>query len=286
MFMKKIIITIMSICISVFFFITARAYVLTGPHILELSTRKIGTPKRLSVKQKLIFYRQNNNNHLDADQVEFNETLSYMFPHNFRSDVVSETTQKIHVVSSDQSVTVIGGKIVPLSESGFTCYKDLLLYRDRDLLQQRLIDIGVDVAISSLGRFNGKIAYVIGAKYPDESVSQVWLDKDTFRPFRWLIKNKENGNNKEAMEFRYLNWQKVKRSWYPMLIEFYQEGDLSRRIEVNSIQVNPVFNEALFDIAFIKSIYPSVVADTSDQHDSDEVNEVQKTIEDFTKIFE
>jgi hypothetical protein len=105
----------------------------------------------------------------------------------FRSDILSENTQKIHVVSKGRELTIIDGKIADDFQSVFDIYKDLILYRSRILLQKRLDMLGVDGSISSLGRFRGKIAYIVGAQYPDESASQVWLNKDTFRPIRWIM---------------------------------------------------------------------------------------------------
>ena len=40
--------------ISVFFIVQSNAYVLTGPHILELMTTKMGSPAGLYVEQKNI----------------------------------------------------------------------------------------------------------------------------------------------------------------------------------------------------------------------------------------
>ncbi len=73
----------------------ANCYVLQGPHLLDLMIKKYGDAKRLLVSQSLIFY--DNTNQMGA--VKINETLSYVFPEEFRSDILSENTQKIHVVS-------------------------------------------------------------------------------------------------------------------------------------------------------------------------------------------
>ena len=62
------------------------AYVLSGPHILELMTTKYSKAKRLLVSQKMILY----NNDPQQRTVELKETLRYVFPDVFRSDIRSE----------------------------------------------------------------------------------------------------------------------------------------------------------------------------------------------------
>jgi hypothetical protein len=125
----------------------------------------------------------------------------------------------------------------------------------------------------------------VGVEYPDESAPQVWIDKDTFRPVRWLIECKRPELEKDSLEVRYLDWQKINRIWYPMLIEFYQNNSLVREIYVVNIEVNPIFSGNLFDINRLKSIYPPIASVMTDQQKTNDLNDVQKTIEDFTKIF-
>lgn len=306
--MKKSILIFLILVAFTCFYSHSDAYVLQGPHLLELMTKKLGGAKRLLVLQKLILY----NNSPQSGAVKLSETLRYTFPEEFRSDICSENTQRIYIVSSDVTLTVIDGEVVssppalpeqerdkpdnqnPLWRAGsetqferwFDRYKDILLYRCRMLLQKRLSLLGVDISVSSLGRFQGKIAYVLGAQYPDESVPQVWIDKDTFLPFRWIIDGKAGESYKDFLEVRYLEWQRVGKTWYPMRIEFYQNNILMREINVDKIKVNPSFSENLFDIDHLKSIYPPAAPILPDRHESDGLGEVRKTIEDFKKIYE
>ncbi len=281
-YLKKTLVVFISLAVFVFFYSSANAYVLQGPHILELMISKLGRGKRLLVDQRLVLY--------DTDQkkeaVELSETVRYIFSQAFRSDILSENVQRIHVISKDAALTVIDGKVAADHETRFDHYKDILLLRSRILIQERLSSLGVDVSVSSLGRFQGKTAYVLGADYPDESVPQVWIDKDTFRPFRWLIIGRDAENRKDSLEVRYLGWRNVGNTWYPMHIEFYQNNVLVREINVYDIKVNVSFPEYLFDIEHIKSIYPLDAPVQQEQNESEGLNKVQKTIEEFKKIFE
>jgi outer membrane lipoprotein-sorting protein len=253
------------------------AYVLPGPYLLKLMTQNLGIATRLLVTQKLILHDDNPEKRAD----ELSETLTFMFPKTFRSDIVSENIQRIRILSDSRVFTVIDGKISDEPENSYDHYKDLILFRSREILQERLSNLGVNVKVTSLGRFQGKPAYVLGAQYPDETSSQVWLDKKTFLPFRWIM----TSNPTQNLEVLYLDWKKLNQIWYPMRIEFFSNGNLVREIHVQDIKVNPPFRADIFDIQQLKSRYPQDAPIEPKNDDKEELDEVQKTIEEFKKIY-
>jgi len=277
----KLYIFLLAFAITGFFYLSANAYVLQGPHILELMTGKYGKAKTLLVSQRQILY----NNSPETKTFELDETLKYVFPEEFRSDIRSENIQKSHIISRGQSLTVIDGKITATSESMFDYYKDIILYSSRVLLQQQLYILGIDVSIASLGRFRDKTAYVLGAQYPDESVSQLWLNKDTFRPFRLILSKKSDTDHKNSMEIKYDKWKPVENFWYPMHIEYYQNNILVREIIVDDIKVNLDFSKDLFDIKQLQSIHLPASRDILEQPEPEGLSETDKTIEKFKKIY-
>jgi outer membrane lipoprotein-sorting protein len=271
--------------LAIFFFlatlgfqqVSLHAYVLPGPYLLKLMTQNLGIANRLLVTQKLVLHDDNPN--MSAD--ELSETLKFKFPKTFRSDIVSENIQRIRILSDRSVFTVIDGKISDEPENSYDHYKDLILFRSREILQERLSNLGVDVKVTSFGRFQGRPAYVLGAQYPDETLPQVWLDKKTFLPFRWII----TGNATQNLEVLYLDWKKLNRTWYPMRIEFFSNGNLVREIHVQDIKVNPSFQADLFDIQQLKSLYPQDAPAEPKNGDKEELDEVQKTIDEFKNIY-
>jgi outer membrane lipoprotein-sorting protein len=269
--------------LAIFFFlatlgfqqVSLHAYVLPGPYLLKLMTQNLGIANRLLVTQKLVLHDDNPN--MSAD--ELSETLKFKFPKTFRSDIVSENIQRIRILSDRSVFTVVDGKISDEPENSYDHYKDLILFRSREILQERLSNLGVDVKVTSFGRFQGRPAYVLGAQYPDETLPQVWLDKKTFLPFRWII----TGNATQNLEVLYLDWKKLNRTWYPMRIEFFSNGNLVREIHVQDIKVNPSFQADLFDIQQLKSLYPQDAPAEPKNGDKEELDEVQKTIDEFKK---
>lgn len=228
----------------------AMGYTLKGPQILELMVRALSSAKTLRVVQQVSIDDPSVADH----PLELKETLSYSLPARFRSDAVFDNSSRLHVDVSDQSLTIVDGHQTSDRESPFDRYKDLLLIRSRNLLHEKLLSYGVDVEKTSLGRFGEHIVYVIGAQYPDESVSQLMVDKESFLPLRWI--NILSADPEDCLEFVYSEWQKKDDVWYPMQIESYHNHHLIRRMHVSDIKVNTVLPPGLFDIAKLKSAYP------------------------------
>ena len=297
------------------------AYVLQGPHILDLMIENLGKAKSLFVSHKIIFYRagfvdgseqlppgdeskqsfeavdspgglQQSRDHYADETAEMPETmelegsLRYIFSQAFRSDARSDDSERIFIFSDGKSLTLIDGNSVPGAVNRFDLYKDLLFYHSREELVERLFQLGVDVSISSLGRFEEKIAFVIGAKYPDESVSQVWFDQETFLPLRWIIKGVDAAVETDTLEIRYLIWWKIGKTSYPSRIEFYQDGNLVRVNQAINFEENAVFSKELFDIDHLKTVFPRAPAQPIVPGEPEEPSEVEKTIEEFRRIFE
>ena len=220
------------------------------------------------------------------ETMELEGSLRYIFSQAFRSDARSNDSERIFIFSDGKTLTLIDGNSVPGATNRFDLYKDLLFYHSREELVERLFQLGVDVSISSLGRFEEKIAFVIGAEYPDESVSQVWIDQDTFLPLRWIIKGVDPAGESDTMEIRYLIWWKTGKIRYPSRIEFYQDGNLVRVNQAINFEENATFSEELFDIDYLKTVFPRSPAQPIVPGEPEEPSEVEKTIEEFRRIFE
>ncbi len=290
------------------------AYVLEGPHILELMVERLGSAESLFVSQKLIFHRvateareaaaapdvldsmedaRNTevmppipaNEPPPGQSLELDESLRYVFGEAFRSEASSPGSERIYVFSAGRTLTVIDGYIVDDAENRFELYKDVLLYRSREALSERLVQLGVDVSVSSLGRFEGKIAFVVGADYPDESVPQLWVDKETLLPMRWIIQPVD-GSGTGALEVHYLNWWKIGQTRYPSRIEFYQDGELVRECRSINFEEDAQFSAELFDIDYLQTVYLRQPPQAEDDQLSEQSSEVQKAIKEFQNLFD
>ncbi len=255
------------------------AYILRGPHLLTLMTQQYGKPKSIMVVQKVLFYETASGEVI----VEADETLRYRFPGIFRSDSISQHASRIHLVSGGKTLTVVDQKIVANDETLFDLYKDILLYRSRESLGQRLAAAGIDTALTCLGRFEGRTAVVLGSEKPGEHVSQVWVDKETFQPLRWVLVEGTEDAPGMTTEIRYNDWRQVNKTWYPMHIAIYKDGGMVREIKVETMRVNPSFPKGMLDVEGLKLKYFQSMPERSDTSVEGELSEIEKTINEFRK---
>ena len=317
--LKQTLIVSCSIVVMFFHVSPMHAYVLQGRHVLDLIIENLGPAKSLFVSERLVFYRmaaavdeqdsaivnetlpaantagddtpaaqqlETNQEALAVETLELEGSLRYVFSRAYRSDARSPNSERIHIAAGGRTLTIIDGNIVPDNANRFDLYKDILLYRSRESLAERLLQLGVDVSISSIGRFEEKTAFVLGANYPDETVNQLWIDKDTLLPLRLIIKGAYGAENSDTVEMRYLIWWKIGETQYPSRIEFYQDDNLVRVSQAKNFEENATFSEELFDIENLKMNYPRAPLQPIAPAAAEEPSEVQKTIEDFKRIFE
>lgn len=269
------------------------AYVIEGSHLLDLMVRNLGSAKTLLVSQKVCIFETGNETDIsqsegrESGSAEYEEIVQYGIPEHFRSDIETDQGVKIHIFSVNRYLTIINDKVLSKNEPLLTRYKDVLLIRDRALLENHISILGIDTSISSLGRHNGKIYYVIGAKYPDESLPQLWLDQKDFKPSRFIFPDTDNPDNTDYIEIIYLDWKRFNKTWHPERIEIYQGGTILQTIELQSIDVDPVLKEDIFDIDKAELLYKKNAAQESKTEETlDDLHNVRQSIEEFRKRFE
>jgi len=247
--MKRCIQSVVCTFIFLGLVVTAGAYVLPAKQVLDFMVEQFGSNQTLVVFQKTVVYDPD----IEGGMEELDETLYYMYPDRFRSEVSGPELEKIQVLNEEGALVVIDGKIFGETESLFDHFKDLLLYSRIDLLVDKVFQLGVNVDIVSLGRFRDKIVYVVGAKYPDESVSQVWIDKKNFRPVRFIL---NGGKETPIREIEYSEYRELdKTKVYPGRISFYEDGNLVRMYVLERFEINPEISDQMFDVGYLKGIY-------------------------------
>jgi len=259
----------------------AWAYVLEGPHILELTAKAMGPIAALKVEQKLLIYPQ------DPKKVPtvYDETAIYVMPERFRSDISSERIQRTHLVFADSAITLIDGRTA-LGPDPFDLYQRLLRSRSRTRLMQVLNRLGVETAISSLGRLDDTVVFVIGAHYPDETASQLAVDKETFLPLRLVLVDRHAEAPNRRLEIYYREWHKIQSGWFPLQVTFYQDDRLVREIRVADLHLNPSIPAEMMDPEALKASVAAHAADTPQTQNQQAVETVQKAVQDFQKKFE
>jgi len=262
-------------------FLPAHAYVLDAAQILDRTVKAIGSSGAAIVHQSLVLHAAAG----EGEAPQVSETIRYLFPGRFRSDIQTDTVHRIQVWSYGDRVTVINDQIPAEGEEWFDRYKDLMLYQSVASMEALLQEAGVNTSVSSFGRFEGRLAYVIGAQYPDDSVPQLWIDKETFVPFRWILSGRDPDLIRNLREIRYQGWHKSGGTWYPLRIAFLADDILVREIQIDRVQPQPTLPEEQFDVPRLRWTYQRPTAEAGDAKGGD-AEEVQRTIEDFKRIYE
>ena len=258
------------------------SYVLPAKQILEFMIQQFGSAHTVVVWQKTVIYDPA----LEGGMREVDEVLYYRYPDRFRCEVSTPGGEQVRVVGPEGAIFVTNSKIIAEAETPFDRFKDLLLYRHAEFLLERLSELDVNPNVVSLGRYKDRIAYVIGAKYPDESVPQVWIEKNTFRPIRYVLRS-GGPHDTNLEEIEYTDYVPLDKSRsYPERILFFQNGRLARMYVLKKFRVNPDVPDELFDIAYLKTVYQPISSTEPLPSPESEVDEVNKTIRDFSRTFE
>ncbi|MBU1343869.1 MAG: hypothetical protein KKE44_17220 [Proteobacteria bacterium] len=276
--MKKRVLAAVSILFFTLLSGMGEAFVPTTPHLLHLVMEKIKQPVGIEAYQtkKIINYKDT-----EKGVVELEEKLSFLYPNRFRSQIISDTTTGFSVESEFRFIKVMGAVTVSQEKAPVDLYTDILLYRDSELLLDQLTLAGVDTTVVSFQRYNDTICYVIGRSLEKgKPFAGLWIEKDTFLPIKYVVEK-----NGWVIEFFYKNWQQISKTWYPMQGNIFLDKQLFAIIDVNTIDLTSNFSLSLFDIAYIEQLYPKSNPDTLDEN-TKQVNELDKRIDDFKKLYE
>jgi len=100
---------------------------------------------------------------------------------------------------------------------------------------------GVSLADQSLGRFDGRVAYVIGGRARDTTRPVLYVDKDSFQPLRLVAA--EGG---ALVDVRLLGWgSPTGGDWFPRAVEAVRADRLLLRFTAEKANANPRVPEAV-----------------------------------------
>ncbi len=116
--------------------------------------------------------------------------------------------------------------------------------RVMDFLEQS----GIDTSVVSLGRLNRKPIYVVGATHLNPEKPQIWFDKRSYLPVRWLVYS-GGGQKGTPIEVRLTDYgSSPAGSIYPHILETYRGGEFVSRSTVLESKTNQSIPESLFQL--------------------------------------
>jgi hypothetical protein len=100
---------------------------------------------------------------------------------------------------------------------------------------------GVSVTDGSLGRFDGRLAYVIGGR-ATEKRPLLFVDKETYQPMRLV--SSEGG---PPIDVRLVGWgSPTGGDWFPRAVEVHEGEALAVKLTTEKASANPKLADALF----------------------------------------
>ncbi|WP_300669666.1 hypothetical protein [Desulfoluna sp.] len=212
---------------------SAQAYLLSSSQITRQMVKKLGKPVTATLQLKELFFRSAITDEAEGENLVFDERVTLAAPDRFHSVVMAGEKRVEQLSTFDTWFRVVDGQLDKGQERAADRYRDPLQFRQKRLITQRLADAGVDLSVTSLDRYAGRIAWVMGAKPSDpEGRPQFWVDKESFLPMRWILFEK---GSHQRVEIWYHDWFKKGNAFYPERIEFYAEGRLFREIRVKRV---------------------------------------------------
>jgi hypothetical protein len=221
------------------------------------------------------------------------EALTYQLPGGFRAEIHSEAIDRLYLEVGGEALLLVDGRIVPKGSGWYEDFKDLFLFTRRLALHRHLALKGVDLAVASLGLWEERPVYVLGARFPDAAASQIWVDKETLLPLRWFWQTATGSlsgvsGKMQTFEIRYDRWQLFGKRRYPLRVRFFENHELVRTLFAEAVSVNPEVDASLMDLAALREtgLPPAEAESPAKEAGDPEVGEIQEAIDIFKKRFE
>ena len=225
--------------------LSASGYILSADFIIKMMLKANGAIQDARVEGTTTILLTDS----AYENYQTSEILYLKFPDSYRLDITLPYEKKTIVYNSGDTWTIMGGRIISHAGDRRTVFQDLLIRRSVDEIVRLFHSWNIDTEVVGMGRFNGKIAYIIGAKEVDVGYSQLWAEKGTFLPLRFITEE-EKEDSIMTIEVRYLDYQHIDgKFWYPSTIEYYYDDELASRYQTEKILVNTSIHDSLFDIS-------------------------------------
>ncbi|MFW6052498.1 MAG: hypothetical protein ACOC8I_01180 [Desulfosalsimonas sp.] len=281
-FFRLVVKTLPALALVLVFFTNAGAYIPPAPFIIELMVKNREMPEQLQVNQEIIIYPG-----AEKEPEELEQKVYFRLPDSFRSEISTDNLLRIHISNRGSSATVLDGELLEGQEPWHTCYKDLFLLDSRRDVIEYLAARGVDTDVSSPGRLDKNLVYVIGASFPDEGKRQLWIDKKSFYPVRWIVTPAQKAEKPPVHEIRYLDWEQRQNKLYPGKIEFYENGEKFQVMVIDNIEANPSLPGDLFDTDALRKSVSKESGGRQEQKDAGGAgDDIRQQIEKFKNIYE
>ncbi len=280
--------------------VTADAYVLPAPYVLERVSTSIQPASRFQAVKTLRIEPAvpDEDENRRGRRRSFDLVVSFRHPSSFRADIRGDDLEHTHVASGGSYITLIDNVIAGRSGQWIYDFKSIFLQQTREELTENLRMMGIRTGISSIGRLDGGIFFVVGAQYPDNTVPQLWIDRERFLPVRLVVAGAPEEGEPPAAEIRFSRWSRQDGMRYPAEMTFFENGTEIQRITLRQLDSEPASDAGQFDISTLEAAagskerdtsgaeLPDATPDDSPDDSMDISDEIREEIEAFRRIFD
>ena len=174
------------------------------------------------------------------------------FPDRFRIDIGEKAgninlfrNDSIYVVRKDS--LVFSGHRVPEA----LVMKGALYFQPVDSTLSNLKALDIDIDQFDTGTYEGRPAYIIGAKAGAEKYPQIWVDAER----RNVLRRSSKLKNGKLLEVRYGDFVQVGGHWLESWVAFYIDGQLIQTERYQDIEVDVKLPETIFDPSLFSNSY-------------------------------
>lgn len=177
-------------------------------------------------------------------------------PGSLRKELDVENGPRVEVRVDDKLLVKGAGQPEKTSKAGVDVLVDWLaagapLDKEKaaDRLMRDLKAMGVNTDVVSLARFEGRVAYLVGAKPWETDKPSVWLDKESLLLLRVVAVGKDKEGAPVQTDVRLLGWGSPEGgNWFPASIETWANGKLVKRSVTRKVEKNAPLEAGLFKI--------------------------------------
>lgn len=212
-------------------------YVIPSSQIIAFMTKKFATVRTLTITQRT------NIKDIHQEKTEaFSEFVSLRSPYLYRSEIPDQPDKRLIIHNNPETLRIIDKKISYDGESYDFIYRFLFLSRDPEQLLGMLQGVGINTDKTSLTRFKGKIAYLIGEK--NEGSARLLIDKELFLPL--FLKYGD-------YRFHFSDYREyMENVRYPFQIIYSYKEKVIEEYAIVDIRANLPIDVSIFDIPHIR----------------------------------
>ncbi len=175
------------------------------------------------------------------------------FPNDFRIDFGNPDSGNAVIFKNDSSYFFRTGTLssVRPDKNDLTFLLGGMYFYSFDVVISKMSSLGYDLNKFHKDVWKGKNVYVIGAAKGENTLNQIWIDKNNFNLVRML---KFDGKQKEEGLFE--SHIKIGGGYSESVVYFYIDGKLAQVEKYHDIKANIDINNSIFDPESFRNLRP------------------------------